>query len=958
MMFLMLRALPILALAVIALFLPHKVFAATYTVTSTADSGAGTLRQAIIDANGNSGADQIDFAISGAGPHTIVLASGITITDRTKVNGLSQTGSVCNGTSSTLKVVLEGNSLATSTASAVNSEINGFVFGVNSALSISSDNNTVRCNFFGTTADGTAGVATTGTWGLTLWNGGTTLGGNSATDMNLFGNSGLYVPAGDNQTIKNNQLGTDITGMTALAGDVGFGSNTWQNITISHNLIRHMNMIYSTFNNFTMSANKIGTNITGTAAIQENLGDPIWIRSSFNNSTIGGPTEADGNLIAGAYPVDSNQQGIALAAGGSNLTIQNNKLGVNADATGVIGNYNSQLVVSCANSCVNIQILDNIIGGSQGGAGIAIANTGASELNSITVKRNYIGTNKTLDLDAGNTGGGISISGSISHVLIGGSDPADANYIYNNGAPGVTDTSTGFNSYLGNSIYGNEGQGIDFPDYWNPDPENDLNFPIIYQADEVSGHTNVGYALDVPAGDYRIEFFSNTEADPTGYGEGETYLGSANITSDGTGEQNFSTTLSGTGYTHMAATATLIDPDSSSGFGPTSEFGNFEPRADLEVASDDGATDVTFGDEHQYTFTVTNNGSSDVDHFEFEGMNQVLEPNEFSVDSGNSTATTPGSFADNVWTGLLKPGETLTITYSGNVVHDGNLETSRVCVGTLKLEDVDLVDPDDSNNCGTDDDTEVTFPVADPSLTKTLVSSSVTNGQTATYKLTVTNNGPDSHPGSVGFPYVYDLLPPGLTFSTASVSSQGNQVSPQSDDEGAIVVPCENDSESTCWYCFYAGESFWPGAPGTLAVCAYMGPAFDVGQTVSINISATVDGLDPEATVTNKAMLYDPYFDPDFAELANTFESEDGPFNLANNSVAHHTYDPNAPPEDSGGGSGSGSSGSSSSSSSTANSTGLADTGDNIRLITLIASTLLAVGLVGNGLVLNKRKSI
>ena len=41
--------------------------AATYTVTTTADSGPGSLRQAITNANGHSGADGITFAVAGSG---------------------------------------------------------------------------------------------------------------------------------------------------------------------------------------------------------------------------------------------------------------------------------------------------------------------------------------------------------------------------------------------------------------------------------------------------------------------------------------------------------------------------------------------------------------------------------------------------------------------------------------------------------------------------------------------------------------------------------------------------------------------------------------------------------------------------------------------------------------------------------------------------------------------------
>src|SRR4051812_42811607 len=53
-------ALGILLLAVTA-------HAATFTVTNTNDTGAGSLRQAIIDANANAGTDQISFNIAGAG---------------------------------------------------------------------------------------------------------------------------------------------------------------------------------------------------------------------------------------------------------------------------------------------------------------------------------------------------------------------------------------------------------------------------------------------------------------------------------------------------------------------------------------------------------------------------------------------------------------------------------------------------------------------------------------------------------------------------------------------------------------------------------------------------------------------------------------------------------------------------------------------------------------------------
>ena len=66
--------------------------AATFTVTSALDSGPGTLRDAIDNANANEGPDEIDFAI-GTGPQSIVLDAALPeITDPVTIDGTSQPG--------------------------------------------------------------------------------------------------------------------------------------------------------------------------------------------------------------------------------------------------------------------------------------------------------------------------------------------------------------------------------------------------------------------------------------------------------------------------------------------------------------------------------------------------------------------------------------------------------------------------------------------------------------------------------------------------------------------------------------------------------------------------------------------------------------------------------------------------------------------------------------------------
>src|SRR5262245_28529925 len=71
--------------------------AATFNVTSTADTGAGSLRQAITDANANPGADTIQFNIVGSGAQTITPATSLPpITEAVTIDGYTQPGSSPN----------------------------------------------------------------------------------------------------------------------------------------------------------------------------------------------------------------------------------------------------------------------------------------------------------------------------------------------------------------------------------------------------------------------------------------------------------------------------------------------------------------------------------------------------------------------------------------------------------------------------------------------------------------------------------------------------------------------------------------------------------------------------------------------------------------------------------------------------------------------------------------------
>jgi hypothetical protein len=103
----------ILALAVSGISASGR--GAAFTVTNANDSGAGSLRQAILDANGSAGPDTIQFAIPGSGVHTITLSTRLpSITQATTIDGFTQAGSSPNtlpfpqGTNTVLAIEISG----------------------------------------------------------------------------------------------------------------------------------------------------------------------------------------------------------------------------------------------------------------------------------------------------------------------------------------------------------------------------------------------------------------------------------------------------------------------------------------------------------------------------------------------------------------------------------------------------------------------------------------------------------------------------------------------------------------------------------------------------------------------------------------------------------------------------------------------------------------------------------
>ena len=130
----------------------------------------------------------------------------------------------------------------------------------------------------------------------------------------------------------------------------------------------------------------------------------------------------------------------------------------------------------------------------------------------------------------------------------------------------------------GNSIFGNEGLGIDLGLRDGPTPNdprdedtgpNDLqNFPCILYATSDGGSTTIsGYLDSTPGTTFTLDFYGNMVPDPSGYGEGETPIGSATVTTGDHGRVDFEVTFPVAVQRPALTTATATDPE-----GNTSEF--------------------------------------------------------------------------------------------------------------------------------------------------------------------------------------------------------------------------------------------------------------------------------------------------------------------------------------------------------------------------------------------------
>jgi CSLREA domain-containing protein len=388
---------------------------ASFVVTNTNNSGAGSLRSAINSANGTAGLDQITFNIAAplvGGAHTINLLSALPdITDAVVIDGDTEPDAVALGR---VTVELVGNASAFGglnlLAGASGSTVSGLaITNFSDGITLEGNDITVRHNLIGLRADGAtasgntdAGIVVTGT--------GAVIGGTTAADRNVISGNlvdGIIVE-GANAVIHGNYIGLGSDGETNVGnGSSGFGSGIYVNnianiriggaVTGAGNFIANNreSAIYiggSLATGSTVFNNRIGVTVSGLAAGNGLAG--IELASGAFGNVIGGIGFAQSNLIANS--------GIRFASAG---VLVGTTAGLGNTISGNRVYASSSLGIDTLNAGVNVTGLPDISVVTSNGATTAIGGRFQGEANT-QYRIEFFSNDSVIGLDASGFGEG------------------------------------------------------------------------------------------------------------------------------------------------------------------------------------------------------------------------------------------------------------------------------------------------------------------------------------------------------------------------------------------------------------------------------------------------------------------------------------------------------------------------------------------------------------------------
>ncbi len=553
--------------------------------------GAGSLRDAIESANAAGSNDIIDFNIPGAGVHTILPATPLPdIAGNLEVRGYTQPGSSANTNGPGLP-----------------------------------DNSTHTIEIDGTNTGGDAGAGVFRISSGVFVADGLVINRSPGAAIQFFGDS--------TGTIIGCYLGVDPTGLITRSNSVGIEIEGSQDVQIGGTLPSQRNVIsgnsvfqigmgcYSAGGSgHQILGNFIGPDATGAAVpAPDPFGTSTGIALCLNVTgvTIGGATPAERNVISGnsatGVSVSNSVAGFAV----TDITIRGNYIGTDLTGAMPLGNGTHAISVHTGGN----DVIDNVIAATGGDA--VFYDAGLPDDGGV-IRGNKIGTDVTGLAPLPNAGWGLHVI--TGGLVIGGTGAGEANVIAFNG----TGDSGGIfiegdqagNAIRANSIHDNAGLGIDLNpigptanDAGDGDagPNALQNFPVLSSAtptlsESPQGGTRVqGILHSAPSTTYDLDVFSNDACVrfPKDYLEGRTYLGSGQVTTDGSGTGIIDITVPGTLESGERVSMTATDPS-----GSTSEFSLRLPFTITPASSPAaGGTAVTIsGTDFETNATVTIGG--------------------------------------------------------------------------------------------------------------------------------------------------------------------------------------------------------------------------------------------------------------------------------------------------------------------------------------------------------------
>lgn len=861
--------------------------------------------------SGPANRDEIRFNLPSAtnGTFFVALVGGASITDPVIIDGYTQPGARPNtlavGTDAVVNVqiVFSGGGFVLTSGDTL---IRGLSMGNATSIEIRSSNNVIEGNYIGVSADG-LGSTEAGLVQLWVRSGSNNLiGGTTPAARNViaggFNNNGGTLQVGGingqvpSQTrIQGNYIGTNadgtarvgsggengiviFSGLGTLIGGDDAADGSQDGVAAAGNLVaglsNHGIKIGASlapageFDGVTIQGNRVGTTADGAAALPNFIGiGTDGSRVDQGLIQIGGTTPGAGNLVAG-------NRGTGIAVNAVRVRIEGNRVGTDAAGATAIPNRGGGIAIELGGS--GTPDFDYVVGGDTPSARNVVSGNGTSsnpadgvrisgiDSGSVILQGNAIG----VDVNGGplpNAGNGVSVLG--RPALIGGVATGEGNVIAFNGGAGVAvrnaaDGSQGLAAILGNSIYDNDGLGISLTggaptfndDGPPPDADqgpNDLqNFPALTTALTNAGALRVAGTLDsTPSTSFRIEIFTSPAADPSGFGEGQTYIGSTEVRTDAQGHATFDLVFpapAGAGLPLVVTSTTTriaqrsVEQTTPGRFGPTSEFshvlhaeGGPTSSTDLNLAAFADPPSVAPGQDISFRFDVTNPPTgSDASNVVF--TTQIPANMTFvSIDvPGAATATTPpvgGTGTVTVTLPTLAADETLRVILVARVKPGVAGGTSLVAQGSVTS---DTPDPNTADNSASATVTVAgeSLPSVDASVAATASPTTAVPGQDVTFTFVVAT--PNDASNIQNARLAVDI-PANMTFVSFTAPAGYSITAPPVGGTGQVVATI---------------GTLVQNAADTFTLVARVNPGVHAGTVLTARGTLAADSPDPDSS--------------------------------------------------------------------------------------------------------------